>query len=391
MKPGPLGSPSTPPSSFFWGRVFLGVVVAVCLVQIAWWIYFQMRDSREDFEREMRGHQLVAERLAVGWHDEAPANWTAAQRELPDNGTLELLAETTPYGVLVTLRDSTRWKLAVASATKNALEEEIASRTRMAVGEGGFLVLVVLAAVTAIYVLLGREITRHRQQSQLLSAVTHDFRSPLTAIRLHLQTLQREGVGEEDRKNSVAAALTNLVRLDDLVENVLKTARWQEGRLDPTPQRLDLGTEVGAILTQRRTALVHQRAQVESQFAANCPVNVDPTLLRSLVGNLIENAVKYSPPPAQIHVSVERNGTHAILRVQDRGVGFEPDDAARLFDPFERGRQETDRARPGLGLGLSLVQAITAASGGKVRARSDGPGNGSEFEVRLPLVRESAS
>ncbi|MFL6712944.1 MAG: ATP-binding protein, partial [Sulfurifustis sp.] len=115
-------------------------------------------------------------------------------------------------------------------------------------------------------------------------------------------------------------------------------------------------------------------------------VNADATRIAQIVTNLLVNATKYTLPPGTIAVSVKREGDEAVLRVRDSGLGLEPDLLPRVFDLFVQGRRSLDRAQGGLGIGLTLVRRLTDLHGGRVEAKSDGPGKGSEFIVRLPAM-----
>jgi two-component system CheB/CheR fusion protein len=118
-------------------------------------------------------------------------------------------------------------------------------------------------------------------------------------------------------------------------------------------------------------------------------VNGDPARLEQVVGNLLQNAVKYTPRGAPIHLAVERTAHEAILRVQDHGIGIDPEMLPRIFQLFTQADRSLDRAQGGLGLGLALVRALVERHGGSVTAESAGLGHGSLFTVRLPLSASS--
>jgi CheY-like chemotaxis protein len=116
-------------------------------------------------------------------------------------------------------------------------------------------------------------------------------------------------------------------------------------------------------------------------------LDADPARLAQVLGNLLNNAARYTPPEGSISLSAAVEGSEAVISVEDNGIGFGPEAAARLFEPFSPLTSASGRAHGGLGLGLSLVQGIVALHGGKVEARSEGAGHGSQFVVRLPLAR----
>jgi len=307
-------------------RLVLFGVVTLCLAQIGWWIYFQVRESGRD----------RANAIALG---DAPAHADAVR----------------------------------------------ASRVRMAVAEGGFLAAAVIGGVVLIWWLMQRELKREHEQNQLLGAFGHDFRSPLTAIRLAAQTLELDRSDAAERAATIRSLLQNARRLEELVENVLAAARLHAGRITMAPQPVDLAAEVELALAARDGLLAQRGATLVRRLTGGLVVIADPVLLQSALGNLLDNALKYGGDAPHLTLRVEREGDRALVAVTDRGAGFEPSHALHLFDRFQRGDAERDRSRPGLGLGLWLVREIVALHGGTVAAHSSGPGTGATFSFVLPL------
>src|SRR5437867_12921362 len=118
------------------------------------------------------------------------------------------------------------------------------------------------------------------------------------------------------------------------------------------------------------------------------PVDADLTRLSQVVLNLLNNAAKYTPNGGRIWITVGREGDQAVLRVRDTGIGMSADLRARVFDLFVQGDRSLDRSEGGLGIGLTLVKRLVELHEGSVHALSDGPGLGSEFIVRLPLLAQ---
>jgi len=316
-------------------RLVLSCVVTVTLVQIGWWMFFQVRASSREFDQQVQ----------LG-HDASTA-------------------------------DALRWR-----------------RVRMTLSEGGFLLAVVTGGLVSIWWLMRRELRREYEHNQLLAAMSHDFRSPLTAIRLLAQSFEMNRVPAHERERAARTLLANVQRLEDLVENVLVAARLHAGRLAPRREPLDLAAEVERCLEQRAALLEQRGADVATTLPRGVRVLVDQSLLQSILGNLVDNALKFADGTPRIALSLAREAgpggaARAVLRVRDQGVGFPPEDAPRLFDRFHRGSAEQDVSRPGLGLGLFLVREFARLHGGDATATSGGPGRGSEFVVTLPLADAS--
>lgn len=119
-------------------------------------------------------------------------------------------------------------------------------------------------------------------------------------------------------------------------------------------------------------------------------VNVDPTRIDQVLANLLTNAVKYTPPPGRIEVTVRREQSEAVFSVRDSGLGLEPELLPRIFDLFVQGERGLDRSQGGLGIGLTLVRRIAELHGGRAEARSEGAGKGSEFIIELPAIEAPA-
>ena len=120
-------------------------------------------------------------------------------------------------------------------------------------------------------------------------------------------------------------------------------------------------------------------------------VNADPVRLEQIVGNLLSNALKFSPPEKRVRVSVSAEDASAVLRVTDEGAGIDPDLLPHIFDLFVQADDTIDRAKGGLGIGLTLVRRLVELHGGTVEASSDGVGHGATFTVRLPMVAVPAA
>jgi signal transduction histidine kinase len=245
----------------------------------------------------------------------------------------------------------------------------------------------VIGGVVSIWWLLRRELRREYEQNQLLAAMSHDFRSPLTAIRLLAQSFEMDRVKESERARVAKTLVANVQRLEELVENVLVAARLHAGRLAPHLETVDFATQVEATLDQRHSILTHRGAEVTKSLQADVHVVVDKNLLQSILGNLLDNALKFADGKPRVTLTLAAHDGKAVLRVRDLGVGFPPEDGRYLFDRFHRGTAEQDKSRPGLGLGLFLVREFTRLHGGDVVASSAGPGKGSEFTVTLPLAK----
>jgi PAS domain S-box-containing protein len=230
-----------------------------------------------------------------------------------------------------------------------------------------------------------------RRKDAFLATLGHELRNPLGAIRMALHMLPGTNGDPERFEKLVAILDRQSLQLVRLIDDLLDVSRITHDRIGLRQQRLELA----AFLTQ---ALEGIRPLCESQhvnLTAVLPplpvmVEADAARLGQVIGNLLHNASKFTPPGGRIRLVLEREGAEAVIRVQDTGKGIPPEQLPRLFEMFGQLDPLRDRARGGLGIGLMLSKRLVEMHGGTIEARSDGPGRGSEFIVRLPIAPREA-
>jgi PAS domain S-box-containing protein len=226
-----------------------------------------------------------------------------------------------------------------------------------------------------------------RAKDEFLAMLGHELRNPLGTITNTLGVLNRL-IADEGTRRLLGIIGRQTSHLSRLVDDLLDVARVTSGKIALQRESLDLRALaqgcLDALAQAGRTR--HHTVTVEGP-----PVRVsgDPARLEQVVSNLLDNALKYTPPGGQVTVRIEQAGDDAVLRVRDSGEGIRADLLDRIFDLFVQEPQALDRTRGGLGLGLTLVRRLVELHGGSVAAASDGPGRGSEFSIRLPVLAEA--
>jgi signal transduction histidine kinase len=223
-----------------------------------------------------------------------------------------------------------------------------------------------------------------KNRDQFLATLGHELRTPLSAINMAGEALEREGY---DRARARGIIRRQTAKLARLVEDLLDVSRVGSDKIVLRPTRVDLREVVARALEGIEGAA--QRAGVRLGVALPAePVVVegDPARLDQIVANLAANAVKYTPSGGSVSVRVDAEGGAARIQVRDTGIGIAPHMLARIFEPFAQAERALDRAQGGLGLGLALVRGLVALHGGTVRAESGGVGAGSLFLVELPTT-----
>jgi signal transduction histidine kinase/ActR/RegA family two-component response regulator len=224
-----------------------------------------------------------------------------------------------------------------------------------------------------------------RAKDQFLAMLGHELRNPLGAIAAAVGVLNALGTPDERAHRARGVISRQVEHLSRLVDDLLDVTRVTTGKVRLTTRPLDLGDLVANLAATWREALRFDRHEVVVDTEPTW-VEGDETRLEQVVGNLVGNALKYTPADGRIVVRVRPDGTAAVLTVEDSGVGIPSHLLATVFDLFVQGDRALDRAQGGLGLGLTLVKALVILHGGTVQASSDGPGRGAVFTVRLPLV-----
>lgn len=221
-----------------------------------------------------------------------------------------------------------------------------------------------------------------RMRNSLLSAVSHDLRTPLTAIRGLAETLEQTAeLPKGDRLEAASAIRHQAEGLQRQVTNLLDLARMQSAGVRLNRQWHSFDEIVGSALSQLSRALSGR--DVRTDVPVDLPLlEVDASLFERVLINLLDNALKYTPPQARIRIGAKAVGGSMYCFVEDDGPGLPPGDPDRLFDSFVRGQKES--AISGVGLGLALCRSIIAAHGGTIRAEAARPA-GTRFEIRVPL------
>lgn len=230
-------------------------------------------------------------------------------------------------------------------------------------------------------------LTRANQaKDEFLAMLGHELRNPLSAMKMALDILRTTRIDDPDARSALEVANRQMRHQRRLVDDLLDVSRVSRGKIALKPQRLDLREVVeDAVTSIESSEAVGRHGFTVDRPAEPVLVDGDPTRLEQVIANLLANAVKYSPEGGRVHVGVQQQGQEAIVGVRDDGMGLDPSAVDRIFDLFAQEDTSLDRAAGGLGIGLTLVKRLVEMHGGTVRARSEGRGKGSEFEVRVPL------
>lgn len=224
-----------------------------------------------------------------------------------------------------------------------------------------------------------------QRKNRFLAMLAHELRNPMAPI-LTASTILEQDVDEE-----VAARARSIIRgqaqhMARLVDDLLDVSRITRGRILVREEKVDLMEVVDAAVQVCSHSVAERGQKLEVETDGPLEVVGDRARLEQILVNLLTNASKYTPRGGLIRVGLRAEGGQAVLTVTDDGIGMSPEELEHVFDMFYQADDTADRSRGGLGVGLTLVRSLTELHGGRVIGRSDGPDQGSVFEVRIPLA-----
>ena len=251
------------------------------------------------------------------------------------------------------------------------------------------LVTTTVAGTSATLAVLYREAEVARLQTDFVNKVSHDLRTPLTSIRMFVETLQLGRLQDPDRQAEALEIIADeTARLSALINRLLDWARMESGKRSFQLQRRPVEEIVDAALQAFEPQRLAGATELTRSVEAGLPlVSADPQALTEALLNLLNNAHKYTGPVKKIAVTARREGPNVVIRVSDNGPGIPRRDQKRIFEKFYRAQDPLSRTIEGTGLGLAMVKHIVRAHGGHVSVESD-LGKGASFTIALPPAAE---
>ncbi len=224
-----------------------------------------------------------------------------------------------------------------------------------------------------------------RRKDEFLAVLAHELRNPLAPVRTALDLLRLPGASAADQAWAHEVMQRQIEHLVRLVDDLLDVSRIMRGKIEMRKEATDVRTIVTRAIELAQPLIDGKSHQLRVDASPEPIVaHVDPVRLVQVVGNLLNNAAKFTDPNGRIWISSERQDAEAVIRIRDTGVGIPAEVLPRVFELFIQG--SANGAQGGLGIGLTLVKSLVELNGGHVEVSSDGPGAGSEFIVRLPLI-----
>ena len=290
------------------------------------------------------------------------------------------------WGYLLYIKNDKYYEVLINQETQareiKTILEEKKDQSTMIVGEGIVLAVSVLLGLWLINRSINREITSVNNQNNFLLSVSHELKSPIAAIKLAIQTLKRKGLKVEQKELLLDRAVLDSDRLEKMIENVLITANFDNSSFQVFIEQIELVDVISKIIRE------HQQLSLRDIYLTNSLTKslylTDESIIRIIVDNLLENAVKYSEPNERIDVKLYETGSELNIQVEDLGIGISEKDKLKVIDRFYRGDHKNVRKQKGTGLGLYIVKRLSDKLNGSLSI-SDNLPTGTIIRVKLPM------
>lgn len=249
----------------------------------------------------------------------------------------------------------------------------------MVLGETAVFVFIFFVGAYYMHKAINGERKLHRQQKNFLLSVTHELKSPLASIKLYLQTILKRDLDVAQQRSFITNSLKDIERLDDLVENMLLATKIESNSYTFPKEKFNFSELVSSVAERLQVHTCSSQI-IKTTIHPKISLMGDKFALTSMVTNLIENAVKYSPPCSEVEVNLIRKNGLIQFSVADKGIGIRDEEKSRIFEKFYRVGSEDTRKTKGTGLGLFIVKQVLDKHQATIKVKNNQP-SGTIFEV----------
>lgn len=259
------------------------------------------------------------------------------------------------------------------------------SGTMLETASGEHLIFLFLHDLTAQREAEDALLEASRKKDEFLAVLAHELRNPMAAISAAAAVMSRPEISADKLLLARDALARRVTQLGRLIDDLLDVSRIARGKIELRKEHLDLELAIVRAVDSSKSFFDDRGQQLAVRILDPLPVYGDPVRLEQIVSNLLTNASRYSNEGQETTLTALREGSEAVVRVKDSGIGIPAFLLPRLFEPFMQAENSLERTKGGLGLGLAIVKNLCELHGGKASAKSEGEGRGSEFEIRLPI------
>ena len=276
----------------------------------------------------------------------------------------------------------TWWAYHLIQLTKNndLATNDVSRKTFMILGEGMVFFIIILLGLWQIRKSIKRELKFSERQRNFLLSVTHELKTPLASNKLFLQTIQKRALDENKRNELLEKAISENVRLENMIDNILNAARLEHKTMYINREKFNLDDLLNKII--ERFQRIYSVSNLKKDIEADLGIIADSAMLETVIVNLVENALKYAGENAEILVSAKKVQDKVIFSVADNGLGVQKSIQKDVFEKFMRSGNEETRTKKGTGLGLYISREFVHLNRGTITYRDNQP-KGAIFEVSL--------
>ena len=276
----------------------------------------------------------------------------------------------------------TWWAYHLIQLTKNndLATNDVSRKTFMILGEGMVFFIIILLGLWQIRKSIKRELKFSERQRNFLLSVTHELKTPLASNKLFLQTIQKRDLDENKRNELLEKAISENVRLENMIDNILNAARLEHKTMYINREKFNLDDLLNKII--ERFQRIYSVSNLKKDIEADLGIIADSAMLETVIVNLVENALKYAGENAEILVSAKKVQDKVIFSVADNGLGVQKSIQKDVFEKFMRSGNEETRTKKGTGLGLYISREFVHLNRGTITYRDNQP-KGALFEVSL--------
>lgn len=274
------------------------------------------------------------------------------------------------------------WGYHLIELTQEVSQEslQVGKRVRMIIGEGSVFLLLLLAGIWQIKRSIKKDLKLSENQNNFLLSVTHELKTPLASNKLYLQTIQKRDLDKKQTNELLGKAIEENHRLESMIDNILNASRLENNALKTEHEQFDLPDLLNKVAN--RFNAISETKSISVTTNDHLTISADKFLTETILNNLVENALKYSPENTPINIYASKDGNSIVFGVKDQGIGISKKDKLIVFNKFYRVENEEVRTQKGTGLGLFIVAKLVKMHQWTISCRDNQP-NGTDFQITI--------
>jgi len=358
-------------------HIFLIAVLVFLALLVGWWSIFIKASIDQAHQHEITNVEQKGQLLAI---ELGKGDWSPETGMYLKDDRFEIVANPGPNSLQP---NWPQYSIQTSQMHLDSISRQKEKQTYMVFGEGSVLAVCVLICCLMLYQNIRLEKRSKTELNEFWNRVTHELKTPITGIRLFLETFKRGTLSVEEQEYLVDMALKQVERQQQLTQNILMGQQLDKKTRQIRNEPMDLKIFLKNYINSHSLQLTRIKTELLAEESpAGFMVQADPNSVHTILDNLVDNAIKYGPTDLSLVFSIQVD-KKVSLTVTDNGPGFAPEMAEYLFDAFRRLTSELPEGKHGTGMGLHICRSLAKAMGGGITASSPGPGGGAAFTLTL--------